>query len=326
MKRMMSVVTMMVSLALSGCLTTSVPQAPKDPYSVDNPKAFQGKNKVAIGSFKISFVTFDKSSAKAGGSMASADSGYAKLTLRAKLDGVDNATFQSITDRAYRDLIQQLQANGYTVVDRKSIESVKSYRSLKTVPNPDVEEVRFKSITGGKRTESTFSPAGLPLYHKGEFGGAPLSIPFQIYSVASESGVPIINVHYLVHFAYFRGSVKNGDDKEARMSMGQAVQVQHGSVMGLAVGGRSTFSNPNGVVKLTWGEVNEVPYGTTAAATSGAQKAANAFSSAVGLLSGGSMVAKEFTITADPQKYSQAATDVIARVNKGFVGKMSRLK
>jgi len=147
-----------------------------------------------------------------------------------------------------------------------------------------------------------------------------------MYTVAEESGIPVLNVHYLVHFAYFTGETEDGDDKQARISMGQHIRVEDGSLVGLAVGSSGTFNNPNGMIRLTWGELSEMPYGTTKEATSGSQKAANAFSGAIGMLSGGSMSAKEFTITADPAKYRAAAEEVLDRVNAGFVDKMANLK
>ncbi len=313
-------------LVLSGCVSSG-PTKPDDPYKVDNANAFEGKQKVAIGSFKISFVTFDKSSSKATGGMMSSGSEYAKVTLRAKLEGVDDKTFQKITDQAYKDFTNKLEKSGYTVIDRSAITNAKSYSEMETVPNPHKQQASsLKSVTGGSRREATFSPTGLPLYHASFMGSAPKSVPHLIYSVANESGVPILNVHMFVHFAYFQGQTQNGDDKKATVNLGQVVRTEDGSLVALAVGHSGTFSNPNGTIQLTWGESTTMPYGTTKDATSGAQKAANTFSSVVGMFSGGSSSAKELIITADPEKYSTAALDVIERTNGGFINKMAKLR
>jgi len=315
-----------IALLLSGCVTSG-PTKPDDPYKVDNASAFKGKQKVAIGSFKISFVTFDKSSSKATGGMISSGSEYAKATLRAKLEGVDDKTFQKITDQAYQDFTNKLKQNGYTVIDRSAITNAKSYANMETVPNPHKQqESSFKSVTGGSRREATFSPTGLQLYHASSMGAAPRPVPHLIYSVAAEAGVPILNVHMRVHFAYFKGQTKNGDDKKATVNLGQVIRTEDGSRVTLAAGPKSTFSNPNGTIQLTWGKSTSTPYGVTKDATSSAQKAANTFSSVVGMFSGGSSSAKELIITADPEKYSTASLDVIGRTNNGFIHKMAKLR
>ena len=118
----------------------------------------------------------------------------------------------------------------------------------------------------------------------------------------------------------------DGDDKMATVNLGQVVRTEHGSIVNLAAGHGGTFSNPNATIQLTWGESSSMPYGTTKDGTSSGQKAANAFSSLMGMFSGGSSSAKEFIITADPDKYSTAALDVIGRTSDGFINKMVQLR
>jgi len=303
------------------------PSKPADTLQVSNPSAFIGKSELALGSFKVTFVTFDKSSSTATASMASPDSGFAKMTLRARLAGVDDAVFQRLTDFAYQDFIEQLETNGFKVVDRSRLESAPSYEKLGVVSSPVKVVSTMTAITGGSRESATFSPSGLPLYHKREFGAAPRAVPFGIHAVADEAGVPVINAHYIVHFAYFQGSATSTSDlKIAKVTLGQTVRIEHGSQAELAVGHGGTFSNPNSNIIMTWGEASDMPYGTTSDATSDAQVAANTFSSVVGVFSGGSMSAREYLIQADPAKYSEAAKDVIGRANKLFVGRMGSLR
>ncbi|HQU90117.1 MAG TPA: hypothetical protein PK620_15440 [Denitromonas sp.] len=328
MKLTRSVLVLCLAATMVGCVaTTGGARKPADPLNVENGSAFKGKQALAIGSFKVTYVTFDKSSAKATSSMFSSDSGFAKMTLRAKLEGIDDATFQGLTDYAYQDFTKRLQDNGYEIINRARIESAKGYAALPSTANPHKDTSSFTAITGGSRETATFAPTGLPLYHKGEYGGAPLPAPFGMYAVAQAAGVPTINVHYIVHFAYFEGATSNSlNVKTASVNMGQTVRVEHGSQAILAVGDGSTFNNPNAKINLTWGEASTQEYGTTSDATSGAQEAANAFSSVVGLLSGSSMAAREYLIQADPEKYTMAAKDVIGRTNAQFTTKMLSLR
>lgn len=320
--------TLLMSLAvlLIGCSAIGGGvKKPSDPFQVNNASAFKDKKQLAIGSFKVTFVTFDKSSSKAESSMASSDSKFAKVTLRAKLEGVDDQTFQQLTDFAYRDFADKLKENGYQLVDRSRIESSPAYSELPASTSPHRETSSFKSITGGSRESVTFSPSGIPLYHSGK--SYQPAAPFEMYNVAEESGVPIVNVHYIVHFAYFRGDSNSSDkSKVARVQLGQVVRVEHGSQLALVVGHGGTFNNPNGNLDLTWGEASDMAYGETSDATSGGQKAANVFSNVVGMFSGSSMSAQEFLITAEPEKYQAAARDVIGRTSSQFVNKMVSLR
>lgn len=322
-----AIATSQSAYAFLNLIPSGAPSKPDDTLRVSNPSAFQGKSELAIGSFKVTFVTFDKSSSTATAPMFSPDSGFAKMTLRAKLSGVDDVTFQQLTDFAYEDFKAQLKSQGYTIVDRARIESAPSYANLGTVPNPHKVVSGMKMVTGGSRESATFAPTGLPLYHKGEFGTDPRPVPFGIHGVAQEAGIPVINAHYVVHFAFFTGSASTTRDvKMAKVTLGQTVRMEHGSQLELAVGHGGTFNNPNSNIIMTWGEASDQPYGTTSDATSDAQTAANAFSGVMGVFSGGSMSAREYLIEAEPEKYASAAKDVISRSTELFTDRMASLR
>ena len=330
MKKLVVAVFALVFSAQSAAflnLNLGGPKKPADPLTVDNEAPLKGLSEVAIGSFKVSYVVFDKSSSTSTAPMFSSDSGFAKMTLRARLAGVDDATFQALTDFAYRDTVEKLAAAGIKVVPRARIENTAAYAKLPTTPNPHKETSSFTAVTGGSREAATFAPTGLPLYHESEFGAGPRAVPSGIYAVADEAGVPTLNVHYLVHFAFFTGEASTlGDTKTARVTMGQTVRTEHGSQWILSKGYGGTFNNPNTNIMLTWGEASDRPYGDTSEATSDAQTAANAFSSVVGLFSGGSMSAKEYLITADPGEYSLAAREVLQKTTAKFADKVASLR
>jgi len=311
---------------LSGCLaTTGGVKKPSDPFNIDNASAFKDKKSVAIGSFRVSFITFDKSSSKAQSSMTSSDPSFAKVTLRARLDGISDETFQQLTDFAYQDFTRQLTANGYQVVDRNKIRSAPSYSRMESISNPHKVTSSFTSITGGSRESATFAPTGLLLHYSGN--DYEPAAPFEMTAVAEEAGVPTVNVHYFIHFATFKGNTSSsGDTKTAQINLGQGVRAEYGSKLSLMVGSGSTFSNPNGKLDLTWGESSDAAYGETSDSTSGAQEAANTFSTVMGLFSGSSMSAREYLIKAEPEKYSAAVKDVVGRTTGQFVHKMASLR
>lgn len=59
-----------------------------DPIAIENADTFTGQNKVLLGDFRVTFITFDKTSATAKSSMFSSDTGYATSGMRATLKGV----------------------------------------------------------------------------------------------------------------------------------------------------------------------------------------------------------------------------------------------
>lgn len=333
MRKLQTLVTLAVLAGLTACASMGGGSAAKaKAVDVTNGKAFGGKQDVAIGSFAVTFVTFDKSSAKAQSPMTSSDSGFAKATLRAKLDGIDDATFQALTDQAYADFTTKLRAAGYNVVDRGRLASAKAYGKLSPESSPRKTTSSFKMVTGGSREDATFAPSGMPLYG---FINDYVASPMAMYGIAEEAGVPALDVRYTVHFVYFGGSTSShanantgGRDYNAQVTLGQGVQVVGWglSSVDLAAGQSGTFNNPNGTIKLHDSIVSPEAFGETSDATSGAQKAANAFSAVVGVFSGGSMSAKELLITADPAKYSAAAHDVLGQANDRLVAAMSGLR
>jgi hypothetical protein len=321
-------------LALSGCASMGG-SGESDPVNVDNPKALQETSDVAIGSFKITFVTFDKSSAKAESSMFSSDSGYAKSVMRAKLNGVSDEVFQTITDKAYEEFVEGLENKGFNVVDRSKITGHKKWSKMNTVDSPhkDTFNKALKSVTGGSREDATFAATGLEMF-KVPFNDvkAPIT-PYEYSEVAKDTGIPILDVHYTVHFVRFSSNTNynpndwnqfKGAEYSAEVLAGQGVHVVSGPSSRVTVikGMGGTFSNPNANITAYWTFLEPGPYGKTSDATSGAQKAANAFSSLMGAFSGGASSAKEIDVTADPALYQERAMGAVNRANEAFLNAM----
>lgn len=307
-------------------------KAPDNGVSVDGAKNFAGKTDVVIGNFSVTFVTFDKSSAMAtdprliGGS-----NGYAKSTLRARLTGVDDSVFQTITDNIYADFKSKLAAAGYNLVDPSRLTNGKGYNKVKFEASPVRHTSSFKSITGGTREDVVFAPTGRELI---ESMGNINMLPYVIYDIALKEKISVLNVNYTIHFAGFSGNTDfaagyfgGSDHYNAKVNMGQNVQAEAASTgIGVANGLESTFNHPNSVLRLTRNLATAEAFGTVVDATSTAQKLGNAVSGLLGAFSGGSASAKEVNIQADPAKYQTLASKTLLDVNSRFVQSMVALR
>lgn len=305
-----------------------------------NAQTLADKKEVYIGDFRVTFVVQDASTATAKSPMMrGADmSDYAKSTLRARLSGVPEAHFQAITDRAFEDFKQGLQAKGYRVLSRDHLASQSSWTRLSSQasPNPPYDKVLnneslMNDLFGGRPHDISFAPRGMSLLKidaGGQYQGG-------VAKTADKLGKPIMNAHYTVHFAYFgsetdytvdylNSDVWEGERKatlSAQSSMGQGIQVVPGGAIVFMVDQGGTFSK-NGFIALEDPVVVGGAYGRNEDSTSGAQKTANAVSSVLGFFSGSSSKTKEISVVANPDHYQigalKALTEANARLLRAF--------
>ncbi len=116
--------------------------------------AFAKSNRVAVSGFRVVFVTHNEARAVVRGSyLPGRDTGTARAKMEVDLKGVDDATLQAITDRAYTLFLDQLRATGREVV----VPETASYAGFKTVPSP-------MEVSTGLLRGKAFSPSGMPLW------------------------------------------------------------------------------------------------------------------------------------------------------------------
>ncbi|MEA2488312.1 MAG: hypothetical protein QOH21_104 [Acidobacteriota bacterium] len=119
--------------------------------------AFAKSNRVAIGGFRVVFVTHNEARAFVRASyMPGRETGSARAKMEVDLKGVDDATMQAITDRAYALFVEQLKAAGREVVPVAEIQP--AYAAFKTTPAVPQE------VTTGLLRGKAFTPAGMPLW------------------------------------------------------------------------------------------------------------------------------------------------------------------
>ncbi len=120
--------------------------------------------RVAVVGFRVVFVTENSIKAQVRASyLPGRDRTGAHASMNVALQGVDNATLQAITDKAYATFLQQLAAAGREVVPLAEIEPL--FASIDATPTSVAAPYSKQQELGyGKRTGSVFTPAGLPLW------------------------------------------------------------------------------------------------------------------------------------------------------------------
>src|SRR5688572_4628849 len=98
--------------------------------------AFAKSNRVAVAGFRVVFVTHNEARAIVRASyMPGRETGAAKAKMEVDLQGVDDATMQAITDKAYALFLDQLKAAGREVVPADELkESYAKFKLAGDVP------------------------------------------------------------------------------------------------------------------------------------------------------------------------------------------------
>src|SRR4051812_15661656 len=120
--------------------------------------AFAKSNRVAVSGFRVVYVMHNEARATVRASYmpGGRETGAAHAKMEVDLKGVDDATLQAVTDRAYKLFVEQLKAAGREVVTPEEMQA--SFANFK-ISTPIPQEVNTGLLKG-----KAFSPAGLPLW------------------------------------------------------------------------------------------------------------------------------------------------------------------
>ena len=182
--------------------------------------AFAKSNRVAVTGFRVVFVTHNEARAFVGATYlpGGVQTGSARAKMEVDLKGVDDATMQAITDRAYNLFLEQLKATGREVV----VPEPASFAEFKTAtPVP-------QEVTTGLLKGKAFSPAGLPLWWQvgdawGDAGlGQKNMRAFNKQSEALKAPVTIAPL-IVVDFAHMQSSGRSGGLVRRRAEVGASL-------------------------------------------------------------------------------------------------------
>lgn len=326
-----------LSFTLSACAVSSTDAVTKpgvaksgifgmattDPVIADGDSVYKS-NQVVIGGFKVAFVELKKASAKAGMGPGGKSSAEMKLT------GLTPDVMQQVTEHAYADFVAKLQAAGYSVADRGAL-LASDFASATHEASPKKDE--SSGLFSGVNSVVTYvAPASIGQIYflagengkMGAFGASNPTVAAVTYGKSSK--IPVLFATYTVDFANADGTVSSFA-LTSNLKVGQGVSVTAGSGLSLLVGDASSFSNPNGTVKLGQAIASPDAFGTVVNTDTGAgiaaEVAVNVFTSVLGA---GSSQSRDYVIAADPLKYQAAASSVLVQSNTALVEKMKSLK
>lgn len=313
------IITISLVVILTGCASGGS----KSRVETRKTDVMSDKKEVYIGHFGITFITKDSGSSKSKSPMIrhTSASEYAKSVLTAKLTGVPQSRMQTITDKAYGNLVKDLEARGYKVLSYQDLQRKKAWSKLDKTGSPYTPSGIFDSDNRGR---TIFSPTGMPLL----FDETEIKYPYTLGSLAEDVGVPVLIASYTVHFAYFDKDadytvnyfrdvpLSGGPSKElsASVTLGQGIQVLPKSSLHFVTEGAGSFSD-NGYAWLEDPVIVAGAYGRNEDTTSDSTKAVNAFSSFVGLFTGGSTNKTEISVVANPDYYEFGVLKALDETN-----------
>lgn len=303
----------------------------KDAIDVSTGKAFAGTKDVVIGGFLVGFDIRSSASRKAGGGLfGSSQGGRSSATM--ELLGMDDATFQQITDAAYSDFVADLKAQGYNVVNRDVLLADGEFTKTKAEKSPYVES--SGGMLAAKQDTRYFAPSSFggayifPGDIIGKNGGFGYNNPATgAAKFASEDGKPaVLHVSYVIDFAATTGHGGRFSDTSS-LKVGQGLSVATGSRVGIIKGQSGSFSSNQGTIALGQPIDSGKQFGTLIDNTSDASKATQIALNVMGTIGGlGTNASRNYQIQAEPAKYKAASLEALKKANDTLVGEMAKLK
>lgn len=300
------------------------------PVWTEHADGFKGVSQVVLGQFSVVFIT--KTVSYSGGGFLST-SGSAKAI--GQLAGVDAATYQQVTDAVYADFLKKLATSGITVADPAAYYASHYYQSVKseeqghsvTMPLEDKDSVDAVAYWPTAMTHRDNFALNLRFMDAGR-----RDVYTAEYDYARTSGIPVLNVVYVVDFAEPAKSSGGGAFQSIKVSAALAISPR-GSQMVLM----DTRGNPAKIV-LNKPLAEEGAFAEIRDITSGLQKSAESaqmIGNVAGALFGGKggMFGKqmrmdrrfEYRVT-DPANYSSLATHAGGQANDLMLGQLGLVR
>lgn len=142
-------------------------------------------NRVVVGGFRVAFILSNVASASEDNGLLnignSAGSGMKTIhqdrTVKMEkiLYGINEADIQAITDQAYNDFVQKLQASGLEVLPASTFLNSPQFAEIDQTPAP------YKKIPVGS-APTTFTFTAPPLYHSGSDTSMPTAMETKAHS------------------------------------------------------------------------------------------------------------------------------------------------
>ena len=217
----------LMALLIGGFALTSQAQAEAN-VKVAHGSELKGRSTVAIGAFRVAFVTEDAANAVTHGLF-----GGSAAKMSGKLSGLDHALMQRIADEIYADFLKQAAVKGFTVIESASLaKTAAAYAALAPSENFAVGRLGTFVIPTGQRSVGLASDDRA----KEEKGAGGFAARFAIVGdqvakapaydafpiAAKQADASVLAVTIVVNFADFKGSSSLGGSK-ASLAVGATI-------------------------------------------------------------------------------------------------------
>ena len=203
----------------------------KASVKAEHASILSGQSKIAIGAFRVAFVTEDAANSESHGAFSG---GGSAARMSGVLLGVDNALMQKITDAVYADFLKQAAAKGYTVMDSVALDkTAPAYHELVAVENFKTGRLGTLVIPTSQRSvELAADSRGKDEKGSGGFAAAFHNVTDQVSSApankafptaAKQAGMPVVAVTIVANFANFKGSSSSFGTSKASLTPGATI-------------------------------------------------------------------------------------------------------
>lgn len=325
-----------IAAVFSFAIATPIVSAKEEAATVKvsgNPAALKGAQTVAIGAFNVGFIFESLDSTKDYGGLIGAMSGASRA--KSELTGVTPAMMQAITDAAYADLATRLKAAGYVVQDPSVMFANPGVAKAKAMNNPQDINIQLEKKSTGKAVY--YKPSALPrqLMMLEDFTGSGMSSiganmaasqgGFWMQQYAKDSGVPVIDVTYLIDFSDQKrpgGLTLAGINVNANLSV-----VPVYSKMSVLTGGKTVVFELRRQLSVDGEFVDRQESGKTGNAVASGMKVASALSRGLfGTPDFAGAKTRKVTFAARPDAYRDGAATVAGLANEAIVGVLTTMK
>lgn len=319
-------------------LTTSSPLWAEAPALDASVAAIKGHKRVVIAEFGVEFFTQIAAASQRGAVGAS---------VTTQLQGVDDADFQVITDKAYADTVAALQQAGFEVLDPSLLRENATYRELDAKyghPSPYVNE--DKHLGNNAQISRIFAPTGMRAFYQSSLkisedrGSLGQRIDAQNQGRAKREGeiaraldAALLHVSYVATYGLpnrrSHNALFSGSTARAKVTVAPMLRAQDTELQFVTEAGGRTFGNGrmrhNGWVALDDELASDAGLFTTAETTGAETKRGNALTGAIGLLTGSGTKQKDGTGVVTPasaEAYREVFGGMISDTAATFAAKL----
>jgi hypothetical protein len=305
-----------------------------EPIKVSGAEAVKGTTQIAIGAFNVGFIFQSVDQTATSGGLMGAFGGATKT--KSSLVGVTPQMMQKVADDAYADFVVQLAAKGFTA------QAPAALFGHATMINPHAQpapvEINVTLEKGSKGKVTYFKPTALPalILIPGDFTGSGMSsiginmaagqANYALSTYAKASGVPVIDVTYMIDFSNTQrpGAFSFGGLK---VNSGVSVSAGYSRLSLLAANGKHSVLTINQPVAVVGEFIDQRD--TTSGFGKTSQTVGNvAGGIAAGLGFGGMRFGKtrEYEFSAKPGNYEAGATKAATLANALLTDRLAGLR